>query len=126
MKEKIDRIAYRKTEAAEMLGVCLRTIDNMIAEKQLFARKLLRCVIIPAPALYGLMGTFPKTNHTVLRISYTRDEAAEALGVSVRTIDNLIADRTIRTRRLRGRVMIPSDSLHALLRSDRKIVRAAA
>jgi len=109
-----------------MLGVCPRTIDNMIADKQLTARKVGRRVIIPATALYGLMYTFPKTDGTVLRISYTKAEAAQALGVSGRTIDNLIVAKELRARRVRGRILIPADSLHALLRSDHRTVRAAA
>ena len=109
-----------------MLGLCTRTIDNMIADKQLTARKVGRSVVIPATALYGLMYTFPKTDCTVLRISYTKAEAGQAIGVSVRTIDNLIAAKELRTRKVRGRVLIPADSLHALLRSDHRTVRAAA
>jgi excisionase family DNA binding protein len=104
LRGKIERIAYNKTEAAEMLGVCSRTIDNMIAEKQLTARKIGRRVVIPANALYGLMYTFPKKDSTVLRISYTKAEAGEALGVSVRTIGNLIAAKELRAHRVRGRV----------------------
>ena len=49
MNGKIERIAYSKTEAAEMLGVCPRTIDNMIADKQLTARKVGRRVVITIP-----------------------------------------------------------------------------
>jgi len=109
-----------------MLGVCPRTIDNMIADKQLTARKVGRRVVIPATALFGLMYTFPKTDSTVLRIAYTKAEAGQALGVSVRTIDNLIAVKELRSRRVRGRVLVPADSLHALLRSDHRTVRAAA
>ena len=121
---KIERFAFRKPECAEMLGVCPRTIDNMIADKQLVARKLGRSVIIPAHALYGLMCTFPPSDGTVLRISYTKGEAAQALGVSERTIDNLIAAGELRSRRVRGRVLIRIDDLHALLRCDHKTIRA--
>jgi excisionase family DNA binding protein len=98
----------------------------MIADKQLIARKVGRRVAIPTTVLYGLVGTFPPSDGTVLRIFYTKAEAAQALGVSVRTIDNLIAAKELRARKVRGRVMIPTDSVRALLRSDHKTVRAAA
>jgi excisionase family DNA binding protein len=124
LKGKIERIAFRKLECAEMLGVCPRTIDNMIADKQLVARKIGRSVIIPAHALYGLMCTFPPSDGTILRISYTKGEAAQALGVSERTIDNLIAAGELRSRKVRGRILIRIDDLHALLRCDHKTSRA--
>jgi excisionase family DNA binding protein len=124
-KATIERIAFSKAEAAEMLGLCLRTIDNMIADKQLKTSKLGRRVLIPGYALYGLMGTFPPTEGTV-RISYTKTEAAGALGVSVRLIDYLIAVKELKSRKVRGRVLIPTDSLHTLLRRDHKTLRAAA
>lgn len=126
MNGKIERIAYSKIESAELLGVCPRTIDNMIGDKQLTARKIGRSVRIPANALYGLMGTFPPSDTTVLRISYTKTEAAKALGVSARTIDNLIAAKELKSRKVRGRILIPADSLHGLLRNDHRTARAAA
>jgi excisionase family DNA binding protein len=98
----------------------------MIADKELLARKLGRCIVVPAYALYGLMGTFPPSDGNVLRISYTKAEAAYALGISVRTIDNLIKAKELRSRKARGRVLIPSNALHALVRCDHKTMRAAA
>src|SRR5215469_14433251 len=89
LEGQIERIAYRKSEAAEMLGLCLRTIDNMIADKELISRKVGRSVVIPATAVYALMGCSPPKCGNVLRIAYTKAEAAEALGISHRTIDNL-------------------------------------
>jgi excisionase family DNA binding protein len=43
------------------------------------------------------------------RIGLTRDEAAEAIGISARTIDTLIADRTsgFPVARIGARVVIP-------------------
>jgi excisionase family DNA binding protein len=40
-----------KREAAAMLGVCVRSIDNYIAAKELPCRRLGKRVLIPYPAL---------------------------------------------------------------------------
>lgn len=123
---QIERIAFRKAEAAEMLGLCLRTIDNMIGAKELTARKFGRCVLIPAGVVYALMGCHPKTERKLVRIAYSKAEAAEALGLSLRMIDNLIAAGELVSRKIRGRVLIPVSSLYALMRCDHKTMRAAA
>lgn len=125
MKSQVERIAYRKTEAAEMLGLCLRTIDNMIAAKELIARKLGRSVIIPATAVYGLMFC-PVPRNSVIRVAFSKKEAAYALGLSVRTVDNLIVAGELKSRKARGRVLIPVTSLYALIRCDHKTKRRAA
>jgi len=44
-----------KQEAAHMLGVSLRTIDRLIALKELQVRRLGRRVLIPRSALESLM-----------------------------------------------------------------------
>jgi excisionase family DNA binding protein len=126
LEGQIERIAYTKTEAAEMLGLCPRTIDNMIAEKELTARKIGRSVRIPAGALYTLIGYSPKTTNTVVRLAYTKAEAASALAISPRTVDNLIAAKQLASRKVRGRVLIPTDSLRSLMRSDHRTLQAAA
>jgi excisionase family DNA binding protein len=48
-------IAMTKQEAAQMLGVSLRTIDRLIALKELHVRRLGRRVLIPRAALESLM-----------------------------------------------------------------------
>jgi excisionase family DNA binding protein len=48
-------IAMTKQEAAQMLGVSLRTIDRLIALKELQVRRLGRRVLIPRAALESLM-----------------------------------------------------------------------
>ncbi len=53
--EQIEKLAYTKTEAAFALGLCPRTIDNLIAAKELTARKIGRRVLIPASALRSLL-----------------------------------------------------------------------
>jgi hypothetical protein len=125
-KYDIPRIAYRKSEAAKMLGPCLRTIDNMIAYKQLLARKIGRSVIIPATALYAVVGSPLPEALKITRIALTKAEAAYAIGLSVRTIDNLIAAGELNSQKVRGRILIPVPSLYALLRGNHKTVKAAA
>lgn len=108
-----------------MLGLCPRTIDNMIAAKELIARKFGRSVIIPATAIYGLMFC-PVPKNSVTRVAYSKKEAAYALGLSIRTIDNLIAAGELKSHKARGRVLIPVTSLYALIRGDHKTKRKAA
>ena len=48
-------IAITKQGAAQMLGVSLRTIDRLIALKELQVRRLGRRVLIPRAALESLM-----------------------------------------------------------------------
>jgi excisionase family DNA binding protein len=126
LEGQIERIAFRKSEAAEMLGLCLRTIDNMIAAKELVARKIGRSVVIPARAPYDLMGSTAKTHSGPERIGYSKAEAAETLGLSPRTIDNLITANRLTARKVRSRVLIPVTSLRALMRCDHTTMRAAA
>lgn len=126
LEGQIERIAYRKSEAAQMLGLCLRTIDNMIAAKELAARKIGRSVVIPATALHELLGFSLKTTTKLERIAYSKLEAAEAVGLSPRTIDNLIHAKQLTARKVRGRVLIPVSALYTLIRTDHMTARAAA
>jgi hypothetical protein len=48
-----------KRDAAAMLGVCVRSIDNYIAEKALPCRRLGRRVLIP----YSALVTFARRDH---------------------------------------------------------------
>lgn len=52
------------------------------------------------------------------RLAHSKVEAASLLGVSLRTIDNLIAQKEITVRRVGRRVLIPATSLTAFLRVD--------
>jgi len=63
---------------------------------------------------------------TVERLAYTKAEAASALGLSPRTIDNLIAAKEIVARKIGRRVLIPATSLHSFVRCDHRTVKAAA
>jgi excisionase family DNA binding protein len=51
-------------------------------------------------------------------VAVSKSEAAQMLGVSVRTIDRLIALKELPVRRLGRRVVIPRNGLQNLLRAD--------
>jgi len=51
-------------------------------------------------------------------LAMSKVEAAQMLGVSVRTVDRLIALKELPVRRLGRRVLIPRNSLQTLLRTD--------
>jgi len=69
-------------------------------------------------------GSPPKSERTVAieKFFYSRNEAASSLAVSVRSIDYLISDGKLRTRRMGRRVLIPSEDVKRLaaeiMRSD--------
>lgn len=52
-------------------------------------------------------------------LALSKLEAARVLGVSLRTVDRLIALKQLPVRRLGRRVLIPRTSLQSLLRADR-------
>ena len=52
------------------------------------------------------------------RYAYTRQEAADYLRVSVRTINRLIAAGTLPSAKIGGRRLIPTDALHRLLHTN--------
>lgn len=51
-------------------------------------------------------------------LALSKLEAARMLGVSVRTVDRLIALKQLPVRRLGRRVLVPRNSLQSLLRTD--------
>ena len=51
VEQKNELIALSKQEVADILGVSLRTIDRLIAVKELQVRRLGRRVLIPKAAL---------------------------------------------------------------------------
>jgi excisionase family DNA binding protein len=51
-------------------------------------------------------------------LAISKIEAARLLGVSLRTVDRLIAVKHLPVRRLGRRVLIPRNSLQSLLRAD--------
>jgi excisionase family DNA binding protein len=52
------------------------------------------------------------------RLLHPKKEAAYLLGISVRALDYLIADKKLSTRRIGKRVLIPATELHRFIRSD--------
>ena len=59
MEPKPERLAVSTREAAQMLGVSTRTIQNYLAAKLLLARKIGRRTVIPVRALE----VFLRTDH---------------------------------------------------------------
>jgi excisionase family DNA binding protein len=55
MERTTEAIALSKSEAAQVLGVSLRTVDRLIALKQLPVRRLGRRVLIPRTALQDFL-----------------------------------------------------------------------
>jgi excisionase family DNA binding protein len=60
----------------------------------------------------------PGVERTPEALAMSKLEAARMLGVSVRTVDRLIALKHLPVRRLGRRVLIPRNSLQNLLRGD--------
>ncbi len=54
------------------------------------------------------------------QLALSRKDAAAALGVSLRTIDYLLARGELRGRRIGRRIVIPKSALEALLRRDHR------
>jgi len=63
---------------------------------------------------------FGETDIARPKLLYSKQEAAEMLSVSVRTIDNLILNGELVTRRVGSRVLIPYSSLLQFTRRDHK------
>jgi excisionase family DNA binding protein len=58
-ERRLDPINVSKKDAAALLGVCLRTIDNLIAAKELPCRRIGRRVLIP----YATLVAFARRDH---------------------------------------------------------------
>lgn len=63
---------------------------------------------------------------TLSKLNYTRKEGAAWLGVSVRTIDNLIKIKALRTQRIGSRVLIPVEALEEFRRISVHSTQVAA
>jgi len=58
-------------------------------------------------------------------LALSKAKAAQALGISVRTIDYCIANHGIRVTRIGRRVLVPLNSLEALLKQGISEIRAS-
>jgi excisionase family DNA binding protein len=65
----LDPLLVSKRDAAALLGVCLRSVDNYIATKELPARRLGKRVLIPYSALLA----FARRDH----VNPARSKASE-------------------------------------------------
>jgi len=54
------------------------------------------------------------------KLQYSREEAAELIGVSLRTLDRLIAEKQIAVRRIGRRVLIGKDVLAQFTKRDHR------
>lgn len=52
-----------------------------------------------------------RSSQAIVKLLYSRKEAAFALGISVRALDYLLSSRSIKTRRIGARVLIHRDDL---------------
>lgn len=49
------KLAYSKAESAILIGVSLRTIDNLIARKEITVRRVGRRVLIPVTSMTAFL-----------------------------------------------------------------------
>ena len=59
------------------------------------------------------------------RLLYDRKGAAALLSISTRSLDRLIANKCLTTRRIGGRVLVPYDALKKFARADHFNLSAA-
>ena len=57
-------------------------------------------------------------DHKVEKLLYSKQDAAEALSLSVRSIDYLITTQRLPMRRVGGKVMIPASAVRRFARED--------
>lgn len=73
--QNIPKLLYRRQEAAAALGLSVRSIDNMIADRRLTTRRFGRCVLIPAADVH-------KVCDTILRSDMLQGSAVERTKVA--------------------------------------------
>jgi hypothetical protein len=57
-------------------------------------------------------------DHTVDKLLYSRRDAAEALSLSIRSVDYLITTRRLSTRRIGSKILIPARDIQRFARED--------
>ena len=65
-----------------------------------------------------MQGQPPPPAEGIQPLNYGRVDTAKLLGVSVRTIDTLLATKQLRARRILGRVVIPLTEIKRFNRGD--------
>ncbi len=60
--QKVDKLLYRRQEAAYALGLSVRSIDAMLADKRLTGRRFGRCVVIPAADVQRVAATILRSD----------------------------------------------------------------
>ena|SRR5260370_5116851 len=56
--------------------------------------------------------------HTVEKLLYSRRETAEALSLSIRSVDYLITTGRLTTRRVGGNILVPASAVRRFARED--------
>ena len=88
---------------------------------QRVVRKELEVVLTPSALREGRDAQSPPSRPLAL----SKAKAAQALGISVRTIDYCIANHGIRVTRIGRRVLVPLNSLEALLKQGISEIRVS-
>lgn len=57
-----EKLMYRRHEAAYALGLSVRSIDAMIADKRLTTRRFGRCILIPAQDMRRVADTIMQSD----------------------------------------------------------------
>ena len=86
----LDPLLVSKRDAAALLGVCLRSVDNYIATKELLARRLGKRVLIPYSALLA----FARRDH----VNPARSKASEISPNEIPQKPTVSADGKQKTR----------------------------
>jgi excisionase family DNA binding protein len=73
---------------------------------------------VSQPRLQVVHSPYPKIPAEPVRLLFSQKEAAHILGVSVRTVQNLIAARMLPVRRVGRRVLIHRKDLELFARGD--------
>jgi excisionase family DNA binding protein len=102
-------------EAAAILGVSKSTVSRMISDAQLAAVKLRTRIVIPALAIHALVrgeaAVVPALPAGLLNVV----DVASMFTVSKATLYRMIDAAEFPAVRVRGRVLIPGETLHLML-----------
>lgn len=94
------KLAVCRTEAAEMLSVCVKTLDRLVSEGKIHSVKVCRRRIFPVQDILAWLqknASGPSlerstaTNEGPLPLTVNRQEAARLISVGVRLLDEIVA-----------------------------------